>query len=115
MERRLIINGYLFPGRNVSQRYEEDVFVENLHKCVGFAGVVYVVSSVSTAAAIQTPTTIYGADAKGLTVGAAICLCVGDYFAGVFCDLMAPLERPGGEATLAVDWRGSDSQAGGEL
>ena len=72
MQRRLVVDGDLFAGADVSQRNEEDVFVENLHECVGLARMINVVSSISSPASVDAPTIIDGADSKGLPMRSPI-------------------------------------------
>ena len=72
MQRRLVVDGDLFTGSDVSQRDEEYVFVENLHKGVGLARMIDVVSSISSPTSVQAPTIIDGADSKGLPMRSSI-------------------------------------------
>ena len=55
MQRRFVVDRYLFTGRNVAQGHEEDVIVENLHVAVRLTRMVDVMSAVPASAAIETP------------------------------------------------------------
>jgi hypothetical protein len=59
-----VINRDLFTGFDVSPGEEQHVTVERLHVGVGIAGVIYVVSSVPTARAVETPLAVDVADAQ---------------------------------------------------
>lgn len=82
--------------------------MENLHECVRRARVIYVVSSISTAASIQTPATIDFTDTQHLSMCSATGLSVRDLLAGVLGDLVSLFKRYGREAALAVYRREPD-------
>ena len=106
MQRRLVVDGDLFAGADVSQRNEEDVFVENLHECVGLARMIDVVRSISPSASIHAPTIIDGADSKGFPMRSSIGFSVGDSLSRVFGNLSAGCKRFSGKASFAMN-RGS--------
>jgi hypothetical protein len=68
--------------------------------------VVNVVRPVPATASIQTPTIVDGADSQRLAMRPAIGFGVRDFFARVFSDLSARLERFCGKASFAMN-RGS--------
>src|SRR4030095_3830778 len=106
MQRRLVVDGDLFTGADISQGDEEYVFVENLHECVGLARMINVVRSISSPASVHAPTIIDGADSKGLPMRSSIGFSVGDFLSGVFRDLSAGCKRFSSKASFAMN-RGS--------
>jgi len=106
MQRRLVIDGDLLTRADVSQRNEENVFVENLHECVGLARMINVVRSISSSASVHAPTIIDGADSKGLPMRSSIGFSVGDSLSRVFGNLSAGCKRFSGKASFAMN-RGS--------
>ena len=79
MQRRLVVNGDLLTGTDVSQRDEENVFVENFHERIRLARMIDVVRSISSPTSVNAPTIIDGADSKGLPMRSAISFSVGDF------------------------------------
>lgn len=58
MQRRFVIDRDLFASFDVAQREEENVIVEDLHESVWTTRMIDVVSAISTAASVKTPTTV---------------------------------------------------------
>ena len=106
MQRRLVIDGDLLTRADVSQRNEENVFVENFHERVGLTRMINVVRSISSPASVHAPTIIDGADSKGLPMRSSIGFSVGDSLSRVFGNLSAGCERFSGKASFAMN-RGS--------
>jgi hypothetical protein len=73
-----------------------------------------VVRSISSAAAIQTPTIIDCTDSQHLSMRSPIRFSVRDFFAGVFSYLSTRPERLRSEAALSMNRRFFYSQAWGE-
>lgn len=69
MKSRFIVNGDFLAGLDVTQGYEKNMVIENLHVAVGVTGVVNVVRAVATCAAIETPAIIDRADAQPAAAG----------------------------------------------
>jgi len=106
MQRRLVVDGDLFTGADVSQRNEKNVFVENLHECVWRARMINVMRSISSPASVHAPTIIDGADSKSLSMRSSIGFSVGNFLSRVFSDLSAGCKRLSGKAAFAMN-RGS--------
>lgn len=115
MQCGFVVDRDLFAWFDVAQGDEENVIVENLHKCVRHARVVDVVSAVAATTPVQTPATIHLTDPQHFPVRTATSFGVCDLLAGVLRDLVSSLEWKRGEAASAVDRRRFDSQAGGKL
>jgi hypothetical protein len=63
MQRGFVVDGDFFAWFDVAQGDEQNVAVENLHIGVRLTGMIDVVGAVPPAAAIETPSIIYCADA----------------------------------------------------
>ena len=101
-----VINGDLFAGADIAQGVEEDVPVDDLHVAVGLTRMIDVVRAVSAVAAVQTPSSVYVADAQlGTATGAALRLPVRDSFARILRDFASTRKVNRRKATLAVDMR----------
>jgi hypothetical protein len=109
VQSRFVIDRDFFAGFYVAQRKKENVIVEDLHESVWATGMVDVVSAVSTAASVKTPTTVDLADSEHLSMRSTTCLSVRDFFASILGDLASLFERYGCEAALTVYQRRSDS------
>ena len=81
-------------------------------KCVWGAGVIDVVSAVSTATAIKTPATIYPADAQNAAPSSAFRFGIRNLLAGIGSDLSPTLEGYGCETAFAVNRRFFDRETG---
>jgi hypothetical protein len=83
VKRRLIVECDFLTRLDVAERDKENMVIENFHVAVGFAGMVYVMSTVPALAAVEAPAPIDGADTESTSPGAAIGFRVGDSLAGV--------------------------------
>lgn len=115
MQRGFVVNRYLFTGLYVTQGDEEDMVVKNLHKCVGLAGVIDVVSAVSALAAIKTPPIVDRTDTQLASVSPAFRFCVRDLLAGILGYLSPALKTFVGKASHPFDGRFPNLEAGSEL
>lgn len=71
MERRLVIDSDLVPDFNIAEGYKKNVIVENLHKRVRFAGMIYVVRTIAAATAIEAPPPVNLTDTEGFSMSSA--------------------------------------------
>lgn len=69
VQRVLVIHGDLFTRFDIAQCDEQDVTIENLHKAVRIAGMIYVMSSVSADTSVKTPPRVDGADSEDIAPG----------------------------------------------
>ena len=72
-------------------------------------------SAIAAAASVETPAIIHLTDPQHLPVRSPTSFSICDLLARVLSDLVPALEWESGEAASAVDRRGLDGQAGGEL
>lgn len=72
MERLFVVDGDFFVGFDVSQSEEQDVAVGGPHVRVRLTGMIYVMSSVTAARAIQTPAPVDIADAQEASLARAL-------------------------------------------
>jgi hypothetical protein len=103
MQGLFIIDRDLFAGMNVTQGKKDYVTMDCANKGVGFAGVIYVMRSITATTAVDAPNTVDITDAQLRSMGAALCFPIGNSLAGVFSDLSPVLERNSGKAAAAVD------------
>ena len=111
MKSGLIIERDLFAGAYVAQGIEEDVPVDDLHIAVGLARMVDIVRAVAAATAVDTPSSVYVADAQLGAASAPSCFPVRDSFARVLSDFSPARERNRRKAALAIDRRFAYRQA----
>ena len=110
-KRLLVIDRDLFAGLDVPQREEEHMIVDRFHVSVGLAGVIDVMSSVAAARAVEAPLAVDIADAQVTPPTRALHrFPIRDSFAGVFGDLLATREEPGGKTTVTADRRFADGE-----
>lgn len=112
---RFVIDRDFFARFDVAQGDEQNVFVSNLHEGIRFARVVDIVSAISSATSIQTPSIIDRANSQRLTMSPTIGFSVGYFLAGVFGNFAAAGKRLGCKTTLTVDARWSDGKPLGEF
>jgi hypothetical protein len=103
MQGLFIVDRDLFTGMNVPQGKKDYVTVDCANKGVGFAGVIYVMRSVTATAAVDAPNAVDITDAQLGSMGAALCFPIGNSLAGIFSDLSPVLEMNSGKAAAAVD------------
>ena len=108
MQRRFVINRDLFSGVDIAQREKNKVIVVDLHEGIRAARVIDVVSAVSAAAAVETPTIVDLTNPEHPSMSTPPRFGVGDFLAGVLGDLVSLFERYGGEAAFAVNTRRLD-------
>jgi hypothetical protein len=109
---RDVIESDLFAGIDVTQGHKEDVAVGDFHVGVRIARVIDVVSAVSAAAAVDTPTPVYCADSQQIPLCTPIGLGVCDPLTRILGNLTASAECNGRETPLAIDGALSNFQAG---
>jgi len=88
----LVVDRDFFTGLDIAQSDEKNVTVKNLHVGIGLAGMIDVVRTVATPAAIQTPTIINCTDAQLPPRGSAIGLGFCYQLACVLCNFSSPFE-----------------------
>src|SRR2546423_3563085 len=112
MQCLFVIDRDFFTGPNLAQRKKQHVTVKRPHVCVRLAAMVDVVSAITAATAVYAEPSIDVADAQDAALARALLrFQIGDSLAGVFSDLSAALERNGGKATFAVDFRFAHGEA----
>ena len=112
MQRLFVIDSDLFTGPNIAERKEQHVAVKRPHVCVRLAAMVDVVSAITAATAVYAEPSVDVADAQNSSPARAFLrFQIGDSLTGVFSDLPATLERNGGKAAFAVDFRFVDGEA----
>ncbi len=99
MERRLVVERDLLTRLDIAECYKENMVIKYFHIAVGFAGMIYVVGSVSTLAAIEAPAIINRTDTESSSPSPAISFGIGYSLAGVLRYLPAlgktrPRETP---------------------
>jgi hypothetical protein len=87
VQSRFVVDSDFLAGLNITKGDEKDVAVENLHERIGLAGMIDVVRTVATPAAIQAPTIIDCTDAqpspRSSAIGLSLCYslaCILRYF-----------------------------------
>jgi hypothetical protein len=103
MKRRLVVYRDFFAGPNIAQRDEQNVAVENLHKGVRFARVIYVMRAVAATTAVETPALIDRTNAQFTTRSPAVRFGIRDFLAGVFGNLSSLFEGNSRKATFAFN------------
>ncbi len=88
----MVVDRDFFTRLDIAQSDEKNVTVKNLHVSIGLAGMIDVVRTVSTSAAIQTPTIINCTDAQFPPRSSAIGLGLCYPLACVLCNFSSPLE-----------------------
>ena len=88
----MVVDRDFFTRLDIAQSDEKYVTVKNLHVSIGLAGMIDVVRTVSTSAAIQTPTIINCTDAQFPPRSSAIGLGLCYPLACVLCNFSSPLE-----------------------
>lgn len=112
MQRFFVIDGDLFAGLNVAECIEQHVPVRVFHVGVRLAAMIDVMRAVAAAGAVQAPATVDVTDAQDAPVTAAPRgFEIRDALAGVFGNLLAALERNGGETATAVNGRLADRKS----
>jgi len=112
MQRLFVIDSDLFTGPNIAERKEQHVAVKRPHVCVRLAAMVDVVSAITAATAVYAEPSVDVADAQNSSPARALLrFQIVDSLTGVFSDLPAALERNGGKAAFAVDFRFADGEA----
>ena len=88
----MVVDRNFFTGLDIAQSDEKNVTVKNLHVGIGLAGMIDVMRTVATPAAIQTPTIINGTDAefppRSSSFGLGLCYAL----ACVLCNFSSPLD-----------------------
>ena len=115
MEGVFVIDRNFLAGPDVAQREENDVPVQSPSECVWPAGVVYVMSAVPAAAAVETPALIDATDAEDAAMRPAFGFFVWNSLARVLGDFAPALERDSRKTAFAVDHRFRDCKAGSKL
>lgn len=88
----MVVDRDFFTRLDIAQSDEKNVTVKNLHVGIGLAGMIDVVRTVATPAAIQTPTIINGTDTQFPPRSSAIGLGLCYPLTGVLCNFSSPLE-----------------------
>jgi len=111
-----VIEQDLFAGPDVAFGEEEDVFVDDLHVAVRFAGVVDVLGAVSGLQAVNCPVLVDAADVDAaFAFQPASDFATRNLFADVFGHLASSFERRRGEAAAAVNPGGFDFNSESEF
>ena len=104
MQSGFVIDRDLFTRVYVTQGNEENVVIKNLHERVGVTRMIYVMRTIPTAAAVETPTTVDFTDAQGFSVSSPTSFCVGNLLSRILSDLMATFKTLRREATLSMNF-----------
>ena len=112
MQCLFVIDRDFFTDTNIAQRKKQHVAVKRPHVSVRLAAMVDVVSAITAATAVYAEPSVDVADAQNSSPARAFLrFQIGDSLTGVFSDLPATLERNGGKAAFAVDFRFVDGEA----
>ena len=111
-----IIQGDLLAGLNISKCKKDEMAVNDSRETVWRAGVVDKLGAVASSASVDTPVRIDPADVdSAFPTHSAGDLAAGNPLTGILRDLL-PLAKTGrGKASLAVDLRFPDGDAGREI
>jgi len=88
----LVVDRDFFTGLDIAQSDEKNVTVKNLHVGIGLAGMIDVVRTIATAAAVKTPTIINGTDTQFPPRRSAIGLGFCYQLACVLCNFSSSFE-----------------------
>ena len=112
MQGGFVVDRDLFARRDIPQGEEKYVAVESSHVGIGSAGVIDVMRTVPTAAPVDAEASVDVTDTQLGSVRAPLRFVIRNYFAGVFGNFSAALERLSRKATLAVNWRPANRKTG---